>query len=615
MGWPLLLLYVGFQVVAGVSRVAFIVASSTVIARVPAAVRHGLGSGASRSLFDALLVTGALVLLEQMVAPVQYGLAEVIALKVDDKLRDRVMQASFRPVGIEALEAEGDLRQLPFLVDPSTGPGFTGGAACGGLLALVNRYVTWALGTISVGIAYRWWAAVAVGTSALFMRLGIRSGVRRLGVFEWSFAPQWRRRSYLMDLLATPGPAKEMRVFGLVDWVFSMYKATSLAAVTPVWRMRRRTVLRPYLFSVPVALALYGAVAVGASRAAASGSLSLGHFVFVLQAIAVVALLGDFFYESDHQTLAGIMSYRVLRRLERAATVPASAGTGPQEPVLGPLSQELRFEAVSFAYPGSAQAVLNGLNMAIPAGRSMAVVGLNGAGKTTLVKLLCRLYEPTAGRVTADGTDIRDVPVAQWRRQLGAIFQDFVHYELSLRDNVNFGAPGLAPDDERTRGVLDQAGALQLAEALPEGLGTVLSRRYENGADLSGGQWQRVAIARALMAVQAGATVLVLDEPTANLDVRAEAEFYERFLEETKGLTTVLISHRFSTVRRADRIVVISGGSVAEEGTHDELIALQGLYAAMFHAQARRFGEQIDDDEANEDLAQAEDDEDGQWGS
>jgi ATP-binding cassette subfamily B protein len=234
--------------------------------------------------------------------------------------------------------------------------------------------------------------------------------------------------------------------------------------------------------------------------------------------------------------------------------------------------------------------VLDGLDLTIPAGRSLAVVGLNGAGKTTLVKLLARLVEPDAGRIAVDGIDLRDVDPEAWRARLGAIFQDFLHYELSVLDNVGFGAPRLVGDRERIGAVVERVGADEFVQTLPRRYETTLARSYEDGADLSGGQWQRLAIARALMAVEDGAGVLVLDEPTANLDVRAEAAFYERFLDLTAGLTTILISHRFSTVRRADRIVVLADGRVAEEGTHDELVAAGGRYAEMFRVQAERFG-------------------------
>ena len=214
-----------------------------------------------------------------------------------------------------------------------------------------------------------------------------------------------------------------------------------------------------------------------------------------------------------------------------------------------------------FGYPGADRDVLHGLDLTIPAGRSLAIVGLNGAGKTTLVKLLARLYEPQEGRITVDGIDVRDFPAAAWRRRLGAIFQDFVRYDLPVVDNVGFGAPELAGDEELVRKVLASAGAKEVVDALPHGLHTTLSREYADGAELSGGQWQRVAIARALMAVEGGASVLLLDEPTANLDVRAEATFFDRFLEQTRGLTTILISHRFSTVRHAERIVVLEEGA------------------------------------------------------
>jgi ATP-binding cassette subfamily B protein len=602
MGYGLMAADLVFQLLSGLAPVAFILASSTVIARVPAAARAGLGSGAWHGLFDALVLTGALVLVQQMIYPVQLTLAEIVAMRVDDKVRDRVLAASFAPVGTELHEDQDSLSQIVGLVDWSKGPGFTAGLACGGVLALVGRYTTWLVGAALVGVAYRWWAALAVAASALFMRVGIRSGVGRLAEYEWSFAPHWRRRSYLEQLMTTPGPGKEVRVFGLFDWVFGHFRDTALAAVMPVWKMRRRTVARPYAASVPVALALSGLVAVEVARAAARGSLSLGRFSFVLQALTVVGALGDFFYESDHQTEFGTRSYGALRRFEDAqATAPGGGADDGEGGVavgtVSPPRHAIRFESVVFSYPGAGAPVLNGLDLTIPAGRSLAVVGLNGAGKTTLVKLLARLYEPDEGRVSVDGTDLRHLPPREWRRQLGAIFQDFVHYDLSLRDNVGLGAPDLGAVPGLVEGLLASVGALDFATALPQGLGTILSRAYEGGADLSGGQWQRIAIARALMAVQAGATVLVLDEPTANLDVRAEAEFYQRFLELTRGLTTVLISHRFSTVRQADRIAVLAGGKVVEEGGHADLLALGGRYARMFRAQAERFA----DDDADAD--------------
>jgi ABC-type multidrug transport system fused ATPase/permease subunit len=214
-------------------------------------------------------------------------------------------------------------------------------------------------------------------------------------------------------------------------------------------------------------------------------------------------------------------------------------------------------------------------------------VGRNGAGKTTLAKLLCRLYDPQSGAIEVDGIDIRKFDLENWRSRVTAVFQDFVRFELPLRDNV---APQGAPDDH-VLAALESAGAGGLA-----GLDTVLARGYDGGTDLSGGQWQRVALARALCAVRMGAGIVLLDEPTAQLDVRGEAEIFDRILAATRRCTTILISHRFSTVRHADRICVLEDGAVAELGTHDELMALGGRYRTMFELQAQRFNATEDEE-------------------
>jgi ABC-type multidrug transport system fused ATPase/permease subunit len=254
---------------------------------------------------------------------------------------------------------------------------------------------------------------------------------------------------------------------------------------------------------------------------------------------------------------------------------------------------------VRFAYPRPSDAqgdpafVLDGFDLTIPAGSSLAIVGQNGAGKTTLAKLLCRLYDPAAGAIEVDGIDLRTFDLTQWRGRLSAVFQDFIRFELPLRDNV---APDGAPDDV-IRKALDAAGASTLAK-----LDTVLSRAYEGGTDLSGGQWQRVALARALCAVAMGAGVVLLDEPTAQLDVRGESEIFERILAATRHCTTILISHRFSTVRLADRICVLEQGKVIELGTHDELMAANGRYRTMFDLQAQRFGEEDESEGVTHDV-------------
>jgi ATP-binding cassette subfamily B protein len=245
-------------------------------------------------------------------------------------------------------------------------------------------------------------------------------------------------------------------------------------------------------------------------------------------------------------------------------------------------ASEVRFRALSFAYPNTNEPVLNGFDLTIPAGSSLAIVGQNGAGKTTLAKLLCRLYDPQGGAIEIDGVDLRQLDLESWRARVTAVFQDFIRFELPLRENV---APGGGPD-EIIQSALAQAGASHLAS-----LDTPLAKGYQGGTDLSGGQWQRIALARALCAVKLGAGLVLLDEPTAQLDVRGEAEIFERILKATRHATTILISHRFSTVRHADRICVLEHGKVIELGSHDELMALRGRYRTMFDLQASRFSD------------------------
>jgi ABC-type multidrug transport system fused ATPase/permease subunit len=263
----------------------------------------------------------------------------------------------------------------------------------------------------------------------------------------------------------------------------------------------------------------------------------------------------------------------------QSSMAPLGALPSGSAPAAGLPARSLRFSDVSFAYPGGAP-VLDSFSLEIPAGSSLAIVGQNGAGKTTLAKLLCRLYDPQSGAIEVDGADIRSLSLPSWRSRLAAVFQDFIKFELPLRDNV---APAGAPDATVTS-ALELAGASGLAS-----LDTVLARGYAGGTDLSGGQWQRVALARALCAVSSGASVVILDEPTAQLDVRGEAEIFDRILAATRRCTTILISHRFSTVRHADRICVLEHGKVVELGTHDELMAKDGRYRTMFDLQAQRF--------------------------
>ena len=251
-----------------------------------------------------------------------------------------------------------------------------------------------------------------------------------------------------------------------------------------------------------------------------------------------------------------------------------------------PICHGIEFRNVSFCYPGSDVFVLRNINLHIQPNERIALVGLNGAGKTTLIKLLTRLYDPTDGQVLIDGVDIRDYDLKSLYQRFGIIFQDFVRYQFSVRENIGFGQVDALDDITRIRDAADRGGASSIIEDLPQGYDTMLGRRWEKGAELSGGQWQKIALARAFMRE---AEVLVLDEPTSALDAEAEYEVFRRFGELIEDRIAVLISHRFSTVRMADRIAVLSAGKILELGSHAELIQLDGVYARLFNFQAEGY--------------------------
>jgi ATP-binding cassette subfamily B protein len=576
------------QLFSALAPVAFIVATSAIVGRVPGAVAHGVSSPEWRSLRNVLIVAGALFVAQQMVGPLQFTLSQNLAWKIEDQLRERAAIASFGPVGVATLEEPATFDTLADLADVRRGTGFGPGWTVGATLMLGAVYLQWAIAAILIGVVYTWWSALLLAAGSLAMRISIRSGFGKHSRYEATFAAARRRRDYYRDLITAAAAGKEVRVFGLLDWLGGRYREHAAAALHPVWHSRRRNIYGSYFRASPLWIVLCGIAAVGAARAAAHGSLTIGQLAYVLQGILLMGAIGTYIDGVDHETEHGATSFLGRERLEERGADERHAESGTANAEGAPRSA-IRFDDVTFGYGDGERPVLRGLDLTIEAGRSLAIVGLNGAGKTTLVKLLARLYEPQSGRILVDGVPVTEYPVREWRGRVAAIFQDFVRYELPVRENVGFGAVELVHDDERIRASLDRAGALELVEGLPYGLDTVLSREYEGGADLSGGQWQRIAIARALMAVEGGAGVLVLDEPTAALDVRAEARFFERFLELTEGLTTILISHRFSTVRRADRIVVLEEGRVVENGTHEELLTANGRYAELFRLQAARF--------------------------
>jgi ABC-type multidrug transport system fused ATPase/permease subunit len=423
---------------------------------------------------------------------------------------------------------------------------------------------------------YAWWAPVVLAGAWLATHWLLReSAIWRDRNTEEVRGAQ-RDADYAYRLAVEPPASKELRLFGLSGWTIDRFIArrTRLHELQyAATRLRERPVIWSMLLVVSANVAVFWSIA----SAAANGQISLGEAVVYVQTAIGVSMIafGGFSWALD----GAAAPVAAVLRLEPALR-PAGTLESGNRPADGKPEREIRLRDVTFGYPSGGAPVLEHFDLTIPAGSSLAIVGQNGAGKTTIAKLLCRLYDPQSGAIEIDGTDIREFDLESWRSRVTAVFQDFMRLELPLRDNV---APAGAPDDV-VRAALESAGATKLA-----GLDTVLARGYDGGTDLSGGEWQRVALARALAAVQLGAGVVLLDEPTAQLDVRGEAEIFDRLLAATRQCTTILISHRFSTVRHADRICVLEHGRVIELGTHDELMALGGRYRTMFDLQAQRF--------------------------
>jgi len=605
-GTGLTIAAVVLNILLGVLPVLFILGTSVMLGRVPAAAAAGVGSGAWDSLVYAFLLAASAFVLMQVLTPLQASLGELITRRVDGQAADRLISDSLRTPGIGPLEDQELLGDLSDSADQLEFGYRTPGRACAGLVALIARYLQLVSLVVIVGLVFSWLAAAALFVATMLFRYGQRGGLRKYSAVFRANVSIRRRNYYFRRIGLDPPAAKELRVFGLAPWVRERYRESFLEFMGPVWKERRRIYLKPFLLITAFALLVSAAALAAVGNSAASGTVTLRDLALTFQAAIAAINLGSHYPESDTQTQFGMMSHAGMLDFERGVE-KYEGSTVQLEPVRDPKGlpkRELNFDHVSFGYPGSERQVLSDFELSIPAGKSTAIVGLNGAGKTTLVKLLGRLYEPGSGCIRTDGVDIRHFPVDDWHRQIGIIFQDFNCYELSAADNIGFGSVPHLGDREAIRKAARSAGILEAIERLPKGFDTPLSRQYEGGADLSGGQWQRIAIARALFALEGGASILVLDEPTAALDVRAEADFFDKFVELTRGVTTILISHRFSSVRHADGIVVLQGGRVVEKGTHEELLSADGRYAKLFQLQAERFarGEEEGEDEEDEEL-------------
>lgn len=569
---------------SALAGMASTVVNGLMVGAIPAALRgHGLSSPGGRQLVTRLVLVGAVTLLIFALGQGQGHVLARLQWRWAHYLRRRAMRDALAPPGVAHLEDPQFKDELALAMAT---PGSSPLQVPQPLFTIAGERLG-AVGQAVILARFHLWAPVLLAAAMLAQNLYANREMDLMFHFYGTVTAKTRRSNYFRSLAMSPGSAKETRVFGLASWLVEGFTLPWLATMREVWA-KRRALRWMMVGQSALELGAYATVFAFVALAGARGAISLGAMTIYLGAargVRSLGTLGDFQYLLRN----GANSLPHLIGLSRLPSVGRAALTGSREAPPGSPARQIAFEGVSFAYPGSEGRVFDGLDLVLEAGTSTAIVGANGAGKTTLVKLLARLYDPDAGRISVDGVDLGEIDPSSWHRRVAVVFQDFVQYPFSALDNVSMG-PRRAASREEVEEVARLAGADGVVAELPKGWDTVLSKRFRGGVDLSGGQWQKLALARGLIAARAGG-LLVLDEPTAALDVRSEAAFYDRFFDVTSGVTAVVISHRFSTVRRARRICVLDRGRLVEQGTHDELVGLGGQYARMFRLQAQRFGD------------------------
>lgn len=442
---------------------------------------------------------------------------------------------------------------------------------------------------LSFCVTLLWYApwALAILVLCVIPALASESHFAFLGYsLNFSQTPMRREIEYLRYLGASRDSAKELRLFGLAPYFFKRFRHLSQKIYLQNFALSRRRLVAGVLLSTLTSIGYYSAY-LWVVWWAATGRISLGTMTFLSGAIAGARdSIQSVFAMTSSVADQALFLVDLIEFFKVKPTVTSKPNAIP---IPKPIREGFRFENVSFAYPGSQRKILDGLNLAIAPGERLALVGANGEGKTTIVKLLTRLYDPTEGRILLDGIDLRDYDLDSLTREIGAIFQDFMRYDMTAKQNIVVGnverlrEPAI---EDTIRTAAEKSLASEVLARMPAGLNQMLGRRFENGQDLSGGEWQKLALARAYLR---DAQLVILDEPTASLDAQSELDVFERFTELSTGRMALIISHRFSTVRGADRIIVLSKGQIIEEGTHTELLAADGPYSKMFNMQAASY--------------------------
>ncbi|HET6481779.1 MAG TPA: ABC transporter ATP-binding protein [Actinoplanes sp.] len=537
------------------------------------------------------------ILLGRIAQVTTVPLAYLVSQRVDVARRSSLTElATGMPLAmLERSKVQQRLRLAQ--ADPEFWAERTPGQGSTAQLDLVIRWIG-VFAAASVLATFAWALAPLVIVPALLSRSIWRRQfmehieIERAGVLAGIAADHWRQ----LALTSTDG--KESRTFGLQDWAVERWRQQLTSMYSAKWHAGLRSVREQWKIAAVVLPPLIAAFVltvwragrpdgnVGVAAAVLGGSWSILNLLTFSDALEIEG------------AIPGCQAYAELRK-EMAAVQHVGAGRPAADPRpesgAEPTAPLVRFEGVSFAYHDSAPRVLDRLDLEIRPGELLAIVGLNGAGKSTLIKLLSGLYKPTGGQITVDGIDLELIDHQRWRSRLSVVFQGFVRYPLSLLDNVALGYGAVPADADRVRMAAAESGLEEIASRLKANWETPLTRSRPGGVDLSGGEWQKVVLTRAIYALRSGARLLVLDEPTAHLDVMSEFEVFRQLAAHKKEAGVLLISHRLSTVRLADRIVLLDGGRIAESGSHAELMHLDGTYAQLFKTQAERFNKGFDE--------------------
>ncbi|MEU3645951.1 ABC transporter ATP-binding protein [Lentzea sp. NPDC034063] len=534
-------LFCVLAVLQGLAPAAAIAASGVLVA--------GLPDDPAQATFG-LALFGTALLVGTVLSAVLDHEAAVLDGRFARTIHDTVVGATLRTSAANLIDPK-TTKELGALAEFERVDGFVGTVTA--LKELLRQRAT-GVGAAVVLATFAWWAPIVMFLGWRGLSFGVRKWLDHgmtLGAQQGENA--MRRARYLRGLAVDSPAAKEIRVFGLAGWLVPLYRDSYLGALEVVWAGRKLGMRTVFAATGGVLLAHLVVL-----TAIARTTTTPAEIVVYAQAVLSTSALGYVFG-------AEIPLARARKVAELARTLVRRLTAAPARPQVS--APAIQLTNVHFGYPG--KPVLRGIDLTVPRGQSLAIVGENGAGKSTLVNLLCGIYQPDSGEIAMPG-------------KVSAIVQRFTRFELSLKDNIGFGEGGAEE-------ALERAGGSGLLDDLPHGWDTVLSSSHPNGRDLSGGQWQKVALARALRAVESG--TLIMDEPSANLDVLAEEELFARFSELAGEITTILVSHRLASVKHADRIVVIADGRIAEDGTHAELMAANGQYAAMYSLQAERFAE------------------------